>query len=149
MSDPRTKPPAQLPAPAPRPQLAEKNGPRLPTALAKIADGTQAKKSVHQFDKAFPVFITSARGLANGVGRNISAEGMFIETRDPCPIGSEIRITFSAPELATEFTAVAEVRFQAFLNFAGGAGDQEGLRGVGVRFVRFEAPEKPGNAVPQ
>lgn len=110
--------------------------PRLPTALAQVAE--KKRSNIHDFDKAFQVLVSSSRGVMNGVGRNISTEGMFIETREPLSIGSVVRITFLAPSLETELTAVAEVRFQTFLNFAGPGGEQEGLRGMGVRFVRFE-----------
>jgi hypothetical protein len=103
----------------------------------------------HQFDKAFRVFVSSERGVANGVGRNISATGMFVETREPCSIGTEVRITFSAESIGTELTAVGEVRFQCFLNFTGGQGRNEGLRGMGVRFLRFEeTPSGPLNKSP-
>lgn len=130
-----------LPAPASRAELPERTGPKLPSAIARLVPNAKAlarATAAHQFDKAFPVIVHGARGVTNGVGRNISAEGMFIETRDPCPIGSEIRITFEAPTVATSLVAVAEVRFQMVLNYAGGTGEAEGLRGIGVRFVRWE-----------
>jgi hypothetical protein len=121
-----------------------KSVPPMPAALRKAAPRAEERATAaHHFDKAFPVFLTSVRGIANGVGRNISPEGMFIETRDPCPIGSELRVTFEAPGVETELTAVAEVRFQAFLNYAGTDGGQEGMRGIGVRFVRFEDDARP------
>jgi hypothetical protein len=122
--------------------------PRLPDALARAAKRT-AKPLVtaaHHFDKVFPVLLRSERGLLNGVGRNITETGMFIETRDVCPMGSELHVVFEAPTIGTELTAVAEVRFQAFLNFAGEDGGDGHLRGVGVRFLRFE-PGRPGPAM--
>lgn len=152
MNDPRgktSKPPPLLAPPRARPQLPASLGPKLPASLAKIASVPDRKASAHQFDKAFPVFLSSARGLANGVGRNISSEGMFIETRDPCPIDSEIRITFIAPSVETELTAVAVVRFMAFLNYATAGGDTEGLRGIGVKFLRFEEDGRPMKPVAQ
>ncbi len=123
--------------------------PRLPDALARAARRSprSSATAAHHFDKAFPVVLRSDRGLANGVGRNITETGMFIETRDVCPMGSELAVTFEAPEIGTEFTAVAEVRFQAFLNFAGEAGGDGHLRGIGVRFLRFE-PNATGPAAP-
>lgn len=138
MSEARAKPDPSVPPPS-----------RLPDALAKAARRPKdaRKTAAHHFDKAFPVFLTSVRGIANGVGRNITEEGMFIETRDPCPLGSELRITFEAPAIGTELTAVGEVRFQAFLNYAGQDGQQEGLRGIGVRFLRFEQDARPQHPV--
>lgn len=130
---------------APAPVAAAADGAAalaLPEPLARAvppADGRRRTAS-HKFDKAFHVLLSSDRGLVNGVGRNISPEGMFIETRDVCPIGSELRVLFSADSIGTELTAVAEVRFQCFLNFAGSDGESDGVRGVGVRFLRFEEP---------
>lgn len=118
---------------------------QIPEGLARLVEKEPARKKqssglgiLHRFDKAFPVRIESAYGIANGVGRNIAPEGMFVETRVPCPLASEVRITFSAPD-DTSIVAVGEVRFQSFLNFAGSTpGESEGLRGFGVRFLRFE-----------
>ncbi len=121
---------------------------RLPDAMAAVAvrPPDSRKTAAHHFDKVFPVFLTSSRGVANGVGRNITNDGMFIETREPCPLGTELRITFEAPSFGTEITAVAEVRFQAFLNYAGADGETDGLRGMGVKFLRFEHDERLGAA---
>lgn len=101
-----------------------------------------------RFDKAVPVFLTSTKGVANGVGRNVSSDGMFVETADPCPLGSEVRVTFTAPG-GTEMTLLGEVRYQCFLNFSGGDGKQEGLRGVGIRFLFPEEDGRPLPAVAQ
>jgi hypothetical protein len=124
-----------------RAELPVSTGPRLPAALARLAAPATAlakASNAHKFDKSFPVFLQSVRGIANGVGRNISRDGMFIETRDPCPIGSEVRVTFDSPGLETSLVAVGEVRYQCFLNYASPSGEQEGMRGIGVRFLRFE-----------
>ena len=155
MSDVRSKPekgPPLLPVSVPKLQIPESLAPKLPAALARLTTPARERATTaHKFDKAFPLFVYSERGVANGVGRNISAEGMFIETRDPCPIGAELRIVFGSPEAGAEITAIAQVRFQCFLNFASADGEQEGMRGVGVRFVRFEEGEPtPGSrAKPQ
>lgn len=109
----------------------------LPRALRKAARAP----GLGPFDKAFAVIVSGPQGVTNGVGRNISEGGMFVETREPYAIGTEVRITFSAPELQTELTAVADVRFQCYLNFAGTGGDREGLRGMGVRFRAFEGDD--------
>lgn len=119
--------------------------PALPEPIARVArrpEPNTRATAAHHFDKAFPVFLSSVRGIANGVGRNITPEGMFIETRDPCPIGTEVRVTFEAPALGTEITALATVRFQAFLNYSGADGETDGLRGIGVRFVSFEPDQR-------
>lgn len=115
---------------------------RMPAALARLvqspAKASRSLSALHKFDKAFPVRIESVEGIANGVGRNIAPEGMFVETRVPCPLATEVRITITAPD-DTRFVAIGEVRFQSFLNYAGSSpGESEGLRGFGVRFLRFE-----------
>ena len=153
MSDARTKADKTEPlmaGRAVRPQVPPPLAPRLPPALAKVAASERPGSSLHKFDKAFAVFVSSARGIANGVGRNISAEGMFVETRDPCPIGTEVSIIFGSDAVGAEITAVGEVRFPCYLNFTGTDGDQEGVRGIGIRFQRFEEGPSAGprTAVP-
>lgn len=124
----------------------ESDSSSLPPAFARLVGsdsrtrsrGSGGLSALHRFDKAYPVRIESVDGVANGVGRNIAPEGMFVETRVPCPLSSEVRITFDAPD-GTTFVAIGEVRFQAFLNYSGTApGESGGLRGFGVRFIRFE-----------
>jgi len=116
----------------------------LPEALSRATARAPGPRGISPpFDNAFPVHLSSVRGESSGVGRNITPEGMFIETREPCPLGTELRIEFDAGALGSQVIAVAEVRFQAFLNFAGDAGSTNGLRGVGVRFVRFESGPVP------
>jgi hypothetical protein len=136
-----------LPVPPPAPARA---APRLPSNLAGHAMPEREIRgtAAHQFDKAFPVLVRSERGLANGVGRNISSHGMFVETREPCTIGTEVRVTFAADSVGAEITAIGEVRFQCFLNFSGEAGRQEGMRGMGIRFVRFEESEAAARVQP-
>jgi hypothetical protein len=136
-----------LPAPRVRPQIPASLGPKLPASLARLAPPVRERATAaHKFDKAFPVFIDSELGVANGVGRNISSDGMFIETRDPFPMGTQLRVIFGSKEIGAEITAIAEVRFQCFLNFAGSDGEQEGMRGIGVRFLRFvEGEATPGS----
>lgn len=117
---------------------------RLPKALSNAA----RTPGIGTFDKAFAVLVSGPQGVTNGVGRNISEGGMFIETREPYGLGTPVRITFSADELLTEIEALAEVRFQCFLNYAGASGEQEGLRGMGVRFLSFESADAPAGRRP-
>ena len=91
-----------------------------------------------RFDKVFAVYLTGDNGLARGIARNISDGGMFIETREPFPLGSKIWITFTEDTSGTELSALAEVRYQCFLNYAGPPG-ANALRGMGIRFVQFDA----------
>ena len=138
------------PMPVPSTPPRTPPSPRLPSSLAghALPEREPRGTAAHQFDKAFPGLVKSERGIANGVGRNISAHGMFIETREPCTIGTQVQVTFSADTIGAEITAVGEVRFQCFLNFSGEAGRQEGMRGMGIRFVRFEEEAARGRAEP-
>jgi hypothetical protein len=95
-----------------------------------------------RLDKVFPVYLDGVRGVGMGIARNISEGGMFVETRAPQPIGSQVRVTF--PAEAGEMTAVAEVRYVChLLGRAGsdGAGPLA-LRGMGMRFMYFETGEE-------
>ena len=97
------------------------------------------RRAAPRLDKVFPVYLEGSRGGALGVARNISHGGLFVETRDPEPLGSQVRITFSAD--AGEMTAVAEVRYVCHL--VGQVGERTprhaAVRGMGVRFMYFEA----------
>src|SRR5512136_1936719 len=88
-----------------------------------------------RLDKVFPVYLDGDRGLGMGIARNISMGGMFVETRAPQPIGSQVRVTF--PAEGGEMTAIAEVRYVCHLL---GRAEREGagplaLRGMGMRFI--------------
>lgn len=100
-----------------------------------------------RLDKVFPVYLEGERGLGMGIARNISPGGMFVETRAPQPIGSQVRVTFQAE--AGDMIAVAEVRYVCHL--LGRSGDEAGgplaLRGMGMRFLYFETGEEPASSV--
>lgn len=98
----------------------------------------QDRRKASRFDKVFAVYLTGDEGLARGIARNISDGGMFIETREPFPLGSQIWVTFSDEVTGAELSALAEVRYQCFLQYAGPPG-KNALRGMGVRFVSFDA----------
>lgn len=97
----------------------------------------QERRSAARLDKVFPVYLEGDRGGGLGVARNISSGGLFVETRVPQPIGSQVRITF--PAAGGEMTAVAEVRYVCHLLASAGADGPRALRGMGVRFLFFEA----------
>src|SRR5947209_12704058 len=101
---------------------------------------------VSRFDKAFPVFLDGERGIASGIGRNISDTGMFVETREPFTIGTRVRVTFTAPGRGAEMTLEAEVRYQCFINFVRKDSTRAGMRGVGLKFVT-PVPEKRRGAL--
>jgi hypothetical protein len=102
--------------------------------------GVDTEKRRHlRFDQMFAVALDSPmHGSMTCVARNISEGGMFLETRDPLPLGSAVRVHFAMPNGDGEIVANAEVKNHYFLNF----NDSEGPRaisGMGVRFVSFEA----------
>jgi PilZ domain len=107
----------------------------------RAGDETEAeaeRRTAARLDKVFPVFIEGDGGDALGVARNISEGGMFVETRNPEPIGTQVRITF--PSGAGEMTAIAEVRYVCHLlgRLADGVSTRAAVRGMGVRFLYFE-----------
>jgi hypothetical protein len=97
------------------------------------------RRSTGRLDKVFPVWLEGDRGAVHGVARNISPGGLFVETPVTHPIGSQIRITFSAGY--DEMTAVGEVRYVCALTGRPAAHPQRpvGVRGMGIRFLYFEA----------
>lgn len=108
----------------------------------EVASGPE-RRSATRLDKVFRVYLEGDRGPGLGVARNISEGGMFVETRVPHPIGSQVRITF--PSDAGEMTAVGEVRYVCHLLGKGQGGQGPvAMRGMGVRFMYFEAGEADG-----
>jgi hypothetical protein len=99
------------------------------------------RRTEPRLDKVFRVYLDGDGGCGLGIARNISEGGMFVETRSPQPIGTQVRVTF--PSEAGEMVAVAEVRYVCHLLGRGrvpGAGPLT-LRGMGVRFLFFEPGE--------
>ena len=88
-----------------------------------------------------PVMITSELfGRFVCVARNISASGIFLETQDPLPLGTEIGLRFSWADrqAASRIQAHGVVRNHYYLTY----GEAQGARcltGMGVRFKGFAA----------
>jgi len=94
-----------------------------------------------RFDKIFTVYLTTSDGMTRGIGRNISASGLFVETREPLPLGGQCRVTFSSDE-GNEMTALCEVRYQVALNYAAAEGQKNtSSRGVGLRIIAYETKD--------
>jgi hypothetical protein len=95
-----------------------------------------------RLDKVFRVYLDGDGGCGLGIARNISEGGMFVETRSPQPIGTQVRITF--PSEGADMIAVAEVRYVCHLIGRGRAPGEGTLtmRGMGVRFLFFEAGDQ-------
>jgi len=112
--------------------------------MSKLTHGTEAacttqeKRQHLRFDKVFPVRVESVLfGELAGVARNVSAGGIFIEMRDPLPLGSRVRISFANPEDTAQIVAVGEVKNHYFMNFVK-SGATHSVSGMAVRFEGFE-----------
>ncbi len=103
--------------------------------------GPVERRAAPRLDKVFRVYLEGERGMGLGIARNISEGGMFVETRVPQPIGTHVRITF--PSDAGDMSAVAEVRYVCHLLGRTPVANRGplALRGMGVRFLYFEADE--------
>ena len=63
-----------------------------------------------RLDQLFPVLVESnAFGFKNCVARNVSKGGMFLETREPLPLGSMIRVYFALPQTRNGISATGKV----------------------------------------
>jgi hypothetical protein len=100
----------------------------------------ERRKSL-RFDKVFTVYLTTSEGVSRGMGRNISADGMFVETRDNLPLGGQLKVTFCGQD-GTEITCWCEVRYQVALSYGGKDGQEGFSRGVGLRIVAYETREE-------
>ncbi len=100
-----------------------------------------------RLDKVFPVYLDGVRGVGMGIARNISPGGMFVETRAPQPIGSQVRVTFTAE--GGDMTAIAEVRYVCHLlgRSSTDAAGPLALRGMGMRFIYFETGDEHPSSV--
>jgi len=96
------------------------------------------RRRSYRFDKVFQVEVSSSIfGSYVCVARNISAGGMFLETFDPLPLGSEVRIHFEIPDSQGEVVAIGEVKNHYYLNYQQD-GAPRSLMGMGIRFMGFE-----------
>ncbi len=95
-----------------------------------------------RLDKLFPVLIESPLfGYMNCIARNISAGGIFLETRDPLPLGSNLRIYFSFPGGPEKgFSLFGQVKNHYYLNYSTVEGPSK-MTGMGVRFMESAEEE--------
>jgi len=100
------------------------------------------RRSWLRLDKIFPVIVESPTcGKMNCVARNISAGGIFLETRSPLPLGSFMRIHFSFPNSANAMALEGQVKNHYFLNYSSTDGPKH-VMGMGVRFVEISNEEE-------
>lgn len=111
-------------------------------AVRKAEAAGSERRGTARLDKVFRVYLDGERGCGLGIARNISDGGMFVETRAPQPIGTQVRITF--PAESGEMIAVAEVRYVCHLlgRPRHAAPGPLALRGMGLRFLYFEVGEE-------
>lgn len=91
------------------------------------------RREQHRLRVAFTVIVEGPFGLRRCVARDISARGLFIETWDEFPVGTEIRVTFSLPDGSWEMTARCTVRHVLDVHTKEGV-----MRGIGVSFEEIE-----------
>jgi hypothetical protein len=100
-----------------------------------------------RLNKAFSVVVSSeVDGDCLAVARNVSAGGMFVEMRDPPPLGTVVTVSFQAPHGGEAMAVRAEVKHHFCFNYQQ-RGEPSSARGVGLRFIEFvddvEAAEPP------
>ncbi|HZH75482.1 MAG TPA: PilZ domain-containing protein [Archangium sp.] len=100
----------------------------------------QERRSHLRFDKIFTVYLSTEGGLSRGIGRNISSQGLFVETREAMALGERVKVTF-AGEDGTEMTCLCEVRYQVALSYGRKDGREGNSRGVGLRIVAYEVQD--------
>jgi hypothetical protein len=93
-----------------------------------------------RFDKVFTVYLATSEGVSRGVCRNISARGLYLETREPVPLGDRLRVTFCGED-GTEMTCLCEVRYQVAVAYGRKDGREGNTRGMGLRIVAYETRE--------
>jgi hypothetical protein len=111
--------------------------PRSSAAIQSPASKSEQRQHL-RFDKVFPVRVESVLfGELPGVARNVSAGGIFIEMREPLPLGARVRVSFLNPEETAEIVAVGEVKNHYFVNYVQD-GATRSVSGMAVRFEGFE-----------
>lgn len=104
---------------------------------ASLPSTATDRRNWTRLDKVFPVLVEShIFGFMNCVARNISPGGIFLETRDPLPLGTTLRVYFSLPHGKTGISAAGEVKNHYYFNFGTESGPSS-VTGMGVRFTEF------------
>lgn len=97
----------------------------------------QERRSWLRFETAFPVMVESKEfGTGRCIARNLSEGGMFLETHDPLPLGTKLRVWFSTPENSVEICARGMVRNRSFITYGSKEGPKK-ISGMGIKFIAF------------
>ena len=100
--------------------------------------GIPEKRQHLRFDKVFPVRVESVLfGELPGVARNVSAGGIFIEMRDPLPLGRACAHLLLQPGRDCGDRRLGEVKNHYFVNYVQ-EGATRSVSGMAVRFEGFE-----------
>lgn len=100
------------------------------------------RRQGHRFHIVCPVKVESTtHGVSYCIARNVSEEGIFLETSEPLPIGSIVEVWFTGNAGATPIVARGEVKHHFFLHY-GAETRTKALTGMGVRFSHFDALEE-------
>lgn len=115
--------------------------PALPRPLPPDHCGFKklAEKRQHlRFDQLLAVSLEAPQhGAQIYVARNVSEGGMFLESREPLPLGCEVLVHFSIADDGVEIVARGEVKNHYFLNYNDATGPRA-VSGMGIRFLEFE-----------
>jgi len=98
-----------------------------------------AEKRRHlRFDQLFAVSLEAPQHATQiYVARNVSEGGMFLESREPLPLGCPVLVHFAIADDGVEIVARGEVKNHYFLNYADETGPRA-VAGMGIRFHEFE-----------
>jgi hypothetical protein len=107
---------------------------------AELVESPARQRREHlRFDKVFTVRVESVLfGDHVCVARNVSAGGMFLEARDPLPLGASVRVCFPVPDGTGDIAAVGEIKNHYFINYVQD-GVSKAIAGMAVRFNAFES----------
>src|SRR5882757_4458968 len=109
-----------------------------PSVDDAVARSERDKRQHLRFDKMFSVRVESMLfGDSYCVARNVSAGGIFLEVRDPLPLGATVRVCFPVPDGSGDVVATGEVKNNYFINFNQG-GVTKAVSCMAVRFTSFE-----------
>lgn len=96
------------------------------------------RRSYLRFETVLPVLIESHQyGSLRCIARNVSTGGLCLEMDEPFPLGSAVRVWFTAPD-GTQISATGQVKHHYVFNYCSGPERYRQLRGMGVRFTEFE-----------
>lgn len=110
-------------------------------AVASHGPARATEKRIHiRFDKIFAVVLNSEiEGETVVIARNISSGGMLVQCGEVLPLGSVVSIHFRIGDTDDEIVARAEVKHHLCLNFAQRDAEPRATRGMGLRFLDFDA----------